>query len=90
MVARDYAFWHYNPNKYLSGQYTKEDDVIYHLDSISLELRIVGTYYEYIPGVNSEIAGLYYVFGLNEDAIKDLKFFIPELIERKNTNKVIL
>ena len=89
MVARDYAFWHYNPNKYLSGQYTKEDDVIYHLDSISLELRIVGTYYEYIPGVNSEIAGLYYVFGLNEDAIKDLKFFIPELIERKNTNKVI-
>lgn len=89
MIKTDYAYWEYDSKIYFNGKNTPDDDVIYHFDSIALELRVVGTYYEYLPGVNSDISGLYFVFGLNTDIIKSQKFFIPELIERKNTNKVL-
>ena len=89
MIRTDYTYWRYSSKKYFSGNHTVDDDVIYHFDSISLELRVTGTYYEYLPGVESDIAGLYFVFGLNKEVIKNQDFFIPELIERKNTNKVL-
>lgn len=89
MIRTDYTYWRYDSKIYFNGKNTPDDDIIYHFDAIALELRVTGTYYEYLPGVNSDIAGLYFVFGLNKDIIQSQKFFIPELIERKNTNKVL-
>lgn len=89
MIHTNYVFWQYDSTIYFNGKNTSDDDVIYHFDAISTMLQVPGTYYEYLPGVNSNVAGLYYVFGLNEEVIKKQDFFIPELIERKNTNKVL-